>query len=165
MAHQKSDRLWEFEDSWTKAELYVAGYAYDPKVDQLRCDVLVNSKHFSGEYSIVISWADAMQFAAECETLCRAVEDSQEALPARLNPEENSYLSICVESAGLRKVQWQIVCRPAARPIEILNLLITTEFQLLNSIRSGIDNVWKRWPGPDALAPNWMRQHRIKRQI
>ena len=161
MAHQKSDRLWKFEDSWTKLEIYVVGYAYEPKMDQLRCDVLVNAKHFSGEYQVVIAWEEAMRFATECEALAAALAESRESVPAQLGlPADRPFLSICVAPAGVRKVRWQLVCRPAASPIEVLDLLVTTEYQLLNSIASGNEHVWKRWPGPHSLTPSGLRQRR-----
>jgi hypothetical protein len=150
MAHHKKDRLWKFEDSWTKLELYVSGYAYEPKVDQIRCDVLAKSKHFSGQYVIVIAWREVFKFATACEML---VQHPNADSSAAFSPEDYANLSIVAKAIDGRKIRWQIVCSPIQSPIEVFNLQVTTEHQLLNSIMTGAEKVWRRWPGPSHVKP------------
>lgn len=97
MAHQKSDRLWKIEDSSTKLEIYAVGYASEPKLDQLRCDVLVTARHFSGAYQTLIGWGDAIRFATECKTLAIEIGKSPGSPPAQRDlPHASPSLSISV---------------------------------------------------------------------
>jgi hypothetical protein len=127
MAHHKTDRLWKLEDSWSKVDIYVSGYAYEPKVEELGCDILVTSKTFSGAYTAVFAWADILGFARECAILAERVEMAADASPAEYSAGSEPPLSIRAESGGLRKVRWHVVCRPVMSEIEVLSLLLTTE--------------------------------------
>jgi hypothetical protein len=152
MAHHKTDRLWKLEYSWSKVEVYVSGYAYEPKVDKLRCDILVTSRTFSGVYTDVFAWADIMGFAQECAALAEQLETAVDGSPAVYVSGHERGLTIRAESAGLRKVRWHVVCRPVPGEIEVLSLLLTTEYRLLSSISTGAERIWARWPGPGRLS-------------
>jgi hypothetical protein len=150
MGHHKADRLWKVEDSSAKVEVYISGYAFEHKVDLLRCDVLVTARHFSGSYTEIFPWANVIRFAEDCAALADEIEPGKEH-QAVYAPEVASRLEIRVGSAGTRKVCWQVVCRPVTSQIEVLSLSLTTESQLLNGIRTQTDRAWVRWPGPAEL--------------
>jgi hypothetical protein len=149
----KANRLWKFEDTWTKIELYATGYSgSSPLKASICCNVLVRAHTFSGQYLAALAWQDILDFGRTCAATRLTMQELGPQSPGQVVLNHPQFISVSVEPCGQRQVAWRLSFQPSTDgDRESLHVTVKTEYQLLNSIGTGAHNVWRKFPGPMPL--------------
>ena len=153
----RANRLWKFEDTWTKIELYATSYGGStPIKDSICCNVLVRARTFSGQYLAHLAWQDILDFARSCAAARVAMEQHGPQSPVQVALNHPQFISVAVEPCGQRQVSWRLSFQPSTDvEREELHVTVKTDYQLLNSIWTGAHNVWRKLPGPTSLGQSY----------
>ena len=154
MGSKRDSLLWKLEHDATKCEIFVEDYLMHPNLSILRGTVKMATRHFSGAYPINLYYDDLLNFTRMCNSMFRQMESGASSeVVAVYGVSSQSSLQVEAKNDSEHRVAWALRCMPAVFGTEILSVSFSTSYQLLRSIESGVDRIWRRWPGGKSVEP------------